>query len=274
MLRSMKDLQGYAIGAIDGSLGQVKDFYFDDRAWVIRYLVVETGSWLASRKVLISPISIHEPSWDARVLPVAITREQVRNSPDIDTALPVSRQHELQYFGHYGYPTYWGGSGLWGMGLYPYGLLPGYAGYGADTSAREQALAAADDRQQARDRDDDPHLRSCQAVIGYRLHATDGEIGHVESLLVDEDTWAIRYVVVNTSNWWLGHQVLVAPQHVTALDWAGESATVDLGREAIRSAPAYDSTRALNREGEPAAPHRHDERTDYWVNDPAEGPKR
>jgi hypothetical protein len=119
MLRSMKDLENYAIRATDGIIGHVKDFYFDDGTWVVRYLVVETGSWLSSRKVLISPMAIGHPEWTGRVLPVSITKEQVKNSPDIDTDRPVSRQHERQYLEYYGYPFYWGGAGLWGAGVYP-----------------------------------------------------------------------------------------------------------------------------------------------------------
>ena len=129
MLRSMKDLENYAIGATDGKIGQVKDFFFDDEGWVIRYLVVDTGSWLSGRQVLISPISVHRPNWAERSLPVAITKEQVKNSPDIDADQPVTRQHETQYLAYYGYPSYWGGPGIWGEGMYPYAMLPGYAGF-------------------------------------------------------------------------------------------------------------------------------------------------
>jgi hypothetical protein len=110
----MKDLEGYTIGAVDGVIGDVKDFYFDDAAWVIRYLVVETGNWLARRRVLISPISINEPNWSEKVFPAAITQEQVKNSPSIDTDKPVSRQHEGEYLDYYEFPHYWVGGALWG----------------------------------------------------------------------------------------------------------------------------------------------------------------
>ena len=122
MLRNVKDLRGYAIRATDGVIGKVDDFYFDDEDWGIRYLVVDTGSWLSRRKVLISPIAVGHAGWMARRLPVALTRTQVEHSPDIDTRKPVSRQHEAEYFRYYGYPYYWGGGGLWGMGAYPGGL--------------------------------------------------------------------------------------------------------------------------------------------------------
>ena len=120
MLRSTSDLENYAIGATDGSIGHVEDFYFDDDAWVIRYLVVKTGAWLAGRRVLISPIAVGKLNCTERLLPVAITKAQVKNSPDIDADKPVSRQHEQDYIGHYGYPDYWGSTGMWGDGYYPW----------------------------------------------------------------------------------------------------------------------------------------------------------
>ncbi len=128
MLRSTKDLQGYAIHATDGTIGHLKDFYFDDEMWIVRYLVVDTGKCLEGRKVLISPIAIGQPNWEENVLPVTLTKEQVKNSPDIDTDKPVSRQHEIHYFGYYGYPFYWGGTGLWGTEIYPNMMRLGYAG--------------------------------------------------------------------------------------------------------------------------------------------------
>ena len=248
MLRSMKDLGQYAIGATDGPIGQVKDFYFDDEAWVIRYLVVETGSWLSSRKVLISPMSIRQPDWAGKLLPVAITRAQVENSPDIDTDKPVSRQHELEYLGYYGYPYYWGGEGLWGEGMSPYALMPlDPAVDKAERRLDEEAMARAEREHQ---RNDDPHLRSCQAVVGYHIHASDGEIGHVSGLLVDEATWAIRYLVVDTSNWWMGKQILLSPHWVERISWAENLVFLTLPREAIKNSPEWKPDQLVNREYE------------------------
>ena len=116
MLRNVKDLRGYRIRASDGVIGKVDDFYFDDETWAIRYLVVDTGTWLSGRKVLISPIALGHAGWMGRQLPVALTRAQVERSPDIDTKKPVSRQHEAQYLGYYGYPVLLGRCGLMGNG--------------------------------------------------------------------------------------------------------------------------------------------------------------
>ena len=250
MLRSTKDLEHYSIGATDGDIGHVKDFYFDDDAWVIRYLVVDTGTWLVGRTVLISPISIHEPDWIERTLPVVITREQVRNSPDIETDKPVSRQNESVYHGYYGYPDYWGGASMWGNGMYPYALTPGFINAGSMRPEQEREEQAYRRAERDRRRNEDPHLRSCNEVVGYHLHASDGEIGHVEGFLLDDETWAVRYLVVNTSNWWLGHKALIAPRWLTAVNWGDQTVSVDLSRESVKAAPPYVAGDELNQERE------------------------
>ncbi|WLQ16713.1 PRC-barrel domain-containing protein [Hahella aquimaris] len=240
MLRTIKDLEGYAIGASDGGIGQVKDFYFDDESWAVRYLVVETGSWLASRKVLISPISIGVPDWGKRTLPVLISQQQIKDSPGIDTDKPVSRQHEMHYMGYYDYPYYWRGDGLWGGGAYPGALTSD-----ANDGDKETSIgrAASEDGQQA----EDIHLRSANAVMRYHIEASDGFIGHVENMLLNVQTWAIRYLVVNTSNWWQGHQVLIAPKWIKSVDWDSVTVTVNLTRQALREAPAFDTRKYLHR---------------------------
>ena len=267
MLCSAKEVEGYAVGATDGAIGHVKDFYLDDEQWVIRYLVVETGSWLSSRKVLVSPISVGTPNREQKQLPVSISREQVRNSPDIDTEEPVSRQHEMIYSDYYAYPYYWGGAGYWGGEMYPSLMMPGYGGsWGSQASSaagqRERAR-----RESARHEQEDPHLRSRNAVAGYHIHASDGEIGHVADMLIDDQTWAIRYLVVDTSNWWLGHQVLIAPQWIEAVNWFDHTVAVSMTRQAVKDAPVYDSQAGVGREAEDRL-YKHYGYTGYWIGYP------
>ena len=260
MLRSIKDLEGYAVGATDGPIGHVKDFYFDDQSWVVRYLVVDAGDWLSSRKVLISPIAIGRTDWTESLLHVSITKEQVKNSPDIDTERPVSRQHEMQYSGYYGYPYYWGG------GMYPNVMMPGYGGFGSPQAIRSEEQNAYARAESDRSQSEDTHLRSCQAVMKYHVHASDGDLGHVEGMLVDDETWAIRYLIVNTSNWWLGHQVLIAPQWIDDLNWSDSKVSVKMTRQAIKDAPAYEPATPLNRAQETGL-HEHYGRAGYWAED-------
>lgn len=237
MLRSTKEMKKYTIGATDGEIGHVTDFLFDDKSWVIRYLVVETGSWLMSRKVLISPFALQDADWMHKRLPVRISRDQVKHSPDIDTQKSVSRQHEIAYADYYGYPHYWGSNGLWGDGLSA-PLLDGC----------------------------NPHLRSCQSIIGYHIQASDGDIGHLQEILVDERTWSIRYMVVDTSNYWAGHEVLVSPAWVKHIDWDESKVTLDLLKKTVKESPRFVSSDEINREQETAL-HQHYQRPAYWENE-------
>lgn len=267
MLRNTNDLKDYAIHATDGNIGSVEDCFFDDEKWTVRYLVVDTGRWLTGRKVLISPISMAGPTWGDKTIPVSITKEQVTNSPDIDTHMPVSRQLESRYLGFYGYPSYWGGSSLWASGLYPGMLMPGYGGLDPiPVTLSQQAEIELAPEAEMRDAERaDIHLRSCNEVKDYHIHAKDGELGHVEGFLLDEETWAIRYIVVNTSNWWLGHLVLVAPEWIDEIRWLDRTVAINLTRQSIKDAPPYDPDAELSREQEIAI-HQHYDRTGYWIS--------
>jgi hypothetical protein len=263
MLHSVENLHGFAVEGTDGQIGQIRDAYFDDRAWAIRFLVVETGPWLEGRKVLISPLAIGEIDWTRQVLAASITREQVRRSPDIDTRKPVSRQHEVEQYGYYGYPYYWGGSGLWGDGMRPDRMLATYRGAASQEAAQNESSFVDSQAELHRQRGDDPHLRSFRAMERYHIHATDGEIGHLDGMLFDDESWAIRYVVVNTSDWWLGHKVLVAPTWIADISWLEATVSVDLTRQAVKHAPAYDPDSLPDREQETQL-HEHHGRPGYW----------
>jgi hypothetical protein len=201
-------------------------------------------------------------------LSLSITKEQVSHSPDIDTDKPVSRQNEMEYMGYYGYPYYWTGGGMWGGGFYPYAMAPGYGGPRVDRTERELEQDRWLRAERKRHRNDDPHLRSCKAVTGYHLHATDGEIGHVSGYLFDDETWAIRYVIVDTSNWWIGHQVLIAPEWITGVQWSEKTVSVDLSRASVKAAPSYDPDMAWDEESDRSL-YRHHGRPAYWAGSPA-----
>ena len=254
MITNAKNLKDLTIRATDGELGTVVQFYFDDDTWAIRYLMVETGGWLGGRQVLISPVSVVHTDWDAKRLDVALTKSQVEHSPNIDTHEPVSRQHEAAFLGYYGYPCYWGGPYLWGSAFYPAGM----------TTSEAASVAAVADR--IRKESPDSHLRSSEAVTGYRIEAVDGEIGHVDSFLMDDEAWAIRYLEVATRNWWPGQKVLVSPAWVERVSWTDSKVLVGLSRESIRNGPAYDDSTQITREYENRL-HLHYGRPPYWLNE-------
>jgi hypothetical protein len=252
MLINTAWLKGLVIRATDGELGTVDQFYFDDETWAIRYLTVETGGWMGGRPVLISPISVVHADWPARRLDVALTKEQVANSPEMNTHEPVSRQHEAAFLGYYGYPYYWGGSCLWGPSFYPVGLAEPTS---ASTEATEERIWRESP---------DSHLRSSEAVTGYHVEAADGAIGHVDNFLMDDEAWAIRYLEVATRNWWPGQKVLVSPDWVERVSWADSKVCVSLSRESIRNAPEYTDATPITREYENRL-HLHYGRPPYWL---------
>jgi hypothetical protein len=215
-------------------------------------VVVDTGSWLGGREVLLSPYAIGKPDWSEKILPVSVTKDQVKSSPSIDTDKPVSRQYERSYLGYYGYPYYWGGAGLWGEYDYPGTMLTEM-----EASAYRGYLKSPSDD------GGDPHLRSCEAVKGYHVHASDGDIGHIQGFIVDEDTWSIRYLIVNTSNWWISHEVLVSPEWIQDISWPQSKVITNLDREAIKGSPVYDETVVLDRDAEIVI-YNHYDRNGYW----------
>lgn len=249
-----KRLKDFTIRATDGELGTVVDCYFDDETWAIRYLLVGTGKWLSGRQVLISPISAVHMDWDAARLDVKLTRKQVEHSPDIDTQQPVSRQHEAAYFGYYGYPHYWGGPNAWGPAFYPAGLA-------GSTYASAEAIAERVRRESL-----DSHLRSAEAVTGYHIEAADGEIGHVDGFVVDDEAWMIRYIEVATRNWLPGKKVLVSPAWIERVSWTDSTVYTGLSHETIKEGPEYIESRPITREYENRL-YRHYGRPPYWLHE-------
>ncbi|MEC5386400.1 PRC-barrel domain-containing protein [Uliginosibacterium sp. H3] len=252
MLHRLKKLHGMTLGATDGDIGKVKDVYFDDVSWGVRYLVVDTGGWLSNRKVLISPRAIHSVDWDEETIYVALSQQQVKDSPDIDTDQPVSRQQEAEFYAYYGYPTYWGGGFLWG----PYPIL-------ADDMAGSSVVAAELALRDKHRFEGDHHLRSADEVTGYHVRAGDEQVGHLEEFLLDDEAWAIRYAVVDTAKWWVGRKVVVRPQWITKVEWADHTASLGLDKAAIEASPEYDPDLTLSRDYEMRL-HEHYRREVYW----------
>lgn len=251
MLRSLKDLERYTVSATDGDLGTVVNFLLDDQRWVVRYLIVEAGGLLDGRRVLISPIFFRHADWLTRRFHLALTLDKIKHSPSVNVDKPVARQHERAYYGYYGYPNYWGGSGLWGMGPYP-GML--MAGRFDEPPAPLSEKATGD-----------VHLRSARDVQGYNIQGSDNAIGHVDDFVVDDETWAVRYLVIDTSNWWFGKKVLVAPHWASRISWEEHKVYVDMSRQQIKDCPEWNATAPINREYEVRL-YDYYGRPMYWVS--------
>jgi len=253
MFTNTRDMKDLVICGTDGELGCVKEVYFDDETWAIRYLTVETGKWLAGRQVLISPISVAGADWKSYRLDVALTMNQVEQSPDIDAHKPVSCQQEAGYLSYYGYPYYWD---------HPYARDPAYYPAGL-TSPTYASLEARGER--IRRAPMDVHLRSSETLTGYHLHALDGEVGHVDRFIVDDEAWTIRYLEVSTQNWWPGKKVLLSPAWVERVSWEQSKVFVGLKREAIQTCEEYLDGTPITGEYENRL-YFHYGRPPYWLN--------
>ena len=228
MLRSLKDLEGYAVSATDGDIGHVANFLLDDERWITRYLVAETGGFFSGRRVLITPISFRQVDWTTRSFHLALTRDKVKNSPSVDVDKPVSRQQELDY---------------------PNLLAAG---------GRNQVPAKPESAESG-----DVHLRSAKEIRGYHIEGTDAAIGHVDDFIIDDETWAVRYLVIDTRNWWLDKKVLLAPHWTNRISWAEKQVFVDLSRQSIKNSPEWNATAPINREYE-ARLYDYYGRPAYW----------
>lgn len=258
MLRSASKLKNFRILASDGEVGKVKDIYFDDQSWTVRYFIVDTGTWLKSRQVLVSPVAVSQARWEQQALDVTLTRQQVHNSPGIDADKPVSRQQETSLVQYYGWPMYWEGY----FAAYPpvgmaMPLQPAMPGMGPATIAAETAVVQ---RQQK----GDPHLRSQRELVGYDIHAINGDAGHVDDMLVEDGQWIMRYIVVDTRNWLPGRRVLISPQWVLSVDWLRRKVGVDLLKKEIKQAPVFDPTQEVTRQYEDAV-FEYYGRDKYWL---------
>jgi hypothetical protein len=218
-LQNTQQLYGDKLAALDGDIGEIKDFYFDDKNWVIRYLVADTGSWLTGRLVLLSPHAFGKLDQYEKTLHVNLRKMQIQDSPSIDAHKPVSRQYEMEYYRYYSWPTYWDGGGLWGLGGYPMPVPP----------SKEEVNSFAKYHHR-----EDKHLQSTRVVTDYEIQAKDGPIGHVSGFLVDERSWAIHQVVVEAGHWYSGKQILVAPTDIERIGYEESKVYVSVSKDDIR----------------------------------------
>jgi len=251
MLCKVSELKGYTLDSLNGKIGEVNEFYFDDRHWTIRYLVADTGNWLTDRQVLISPYALVEVNMEEQLIAVNLSKEQIIESPSLDSDKPVSQQFEEDYYGYYDWPMYSDGPYIWGASP----NIMRELGNRRKSTQAEKAL--------------DSHLRSTHEVSGYHIQALDGEVGHVEDFIIDDETWAIRYLIVDTRNWWPGTKVLISPQWIERVSWDESKVFVNLPGEAIKQAPEYTEKTMLTRDYETIL-HIHYNRRGYWVDMPTD----
>jgi hypothetical protein len=229
MLQSLKQLHGNKLGASDGEIGHVSDFYFDDKRWVVRYVVADTGSWLPGRQVLIAPLAFGDFHQTGKILSLSLSKKQIEGSPAIESHKPVSRQYEEEYHRYFGWPFYWEGGGLWGRSEFPILSMP-------PKMTPDKKTVATDRKHEAVD----AHLRSAQAVNGYHIKASDGIVGHVCDFIVDDKSWAICQLVVKTGHRFTGKEVQIPVGKVDRISYEQSTVFVNLTMEAVEQSSAHD----------------------------------
>ena len=237
MLRSVKDLIGYQLKAIDGDIGKCNDFLFDDKQWAVRYLVAKTDGWLTGRKVVISPYNLAELNLGAYdvYIPVKLTKQAIEEAPELEEHAPISRQYERSLAQHYNHPLYWGQSEMWGAFPHPSLGLP---------------LETPEDLEDEGEAIEATHVRSANELLRYGIRATDGEIGNISDFVIECDTWALRYLVVDTGNWLPGKKVLISPAWIGNISWEDKSMAIGMSCEAIKGSPEFDHREPINRDYE------------------------
>jgi hypothetical protein len=249
MLYETKHLNDYTLYSLDGKIGKVKELFFDDLHWTVRYLVADTGKWLKGKRVLIAPSFLTDVDQQAKRISVNLTKKQIEESPHLDSDKPVSRQYEDEYHIYYGIQTYY---------LAPSQLdKPPLLVY---------SNKAAQDRNQE-ENSWEPELQSTRDVIGNIVEALDGPVGCIEDFIVDTDQWKIRYFIVDTQDWWPGKRILVAPQWAHDIKWGTKKIFIKLNREPFKQLQEYSTESMLTREYEIKL-HQSCNREGYWDNEP------
>ncbi len=232
MQRNIKSLIGYSIRATDGEIGNVEEFYFDDNTWDIRYLIVKTGTWLFGRSVLIAPAALQSIDWGRKDFPFNLTKNQISNSPGTDLHKPVSHQHEIALYEHYAWQPYWT-SGFYAGGQW--GVVPAAPLF--DERITKDNIDSA-----IQVENNDVHLRSTERITGYHIHASDGEIGHVNDFIIDDESWKILYIVVDTNNWMGGKKMKVSVKHIKEINWEKSQVAIDISKAAVKGGELFVDT--------------------------------
>lgn len=236
------DLKSCNIRTADGEeLGTVKDFYFDEKFWAIRYFVVDTMKWLPGKKVVLSPITVDSINLNKEFIDLTESAEKVKNAPIKNEHTQISKHNEEELANYYGWPNYWTGVGPWGGFSTPSELTVAH---------REEKLQ----RGVQADGDDLHQLRSVNDVkgelTGFNVEGTDEKIGNVSDFVIDQKTWQIKYFVVDTSKILAGDLVLLAKDWITEINWHDKKFFVNVTKELAEKAANFDSSTEITSEYE------------------------
>lgn len=259
MLRSLKEITGYTLQETDDVIGTCKDFLFDDALWVIRYMVADTGTWFKHHEVLITPTSMEQPDWRTERIPVNLSRKQIEESPPLDAHAPLSREYEITYHEHFEIPFYWLGADFREGIPNKDGAVEPVEDLPID-DLEDQA-----DEQQPSDIEEGS-LRRAIEIMTYGVIASDGDVGRVEDLIVDDTNWVIQHLIIDTGNIIPGKKIMLDTSCIESVSWEEATLQLDLTKTEIEQSRVYDATEPVNREHEVRLYDYHG-RPRYWEKD-------
>jgi sporulation protein YlmC with PRC-barrel domain len=256
-LREASSLINFSLYSQDGEeVGQVLDVLFDDKEWVVRYIEVDLTPLGLEKKVLIPPDSIEIPDWEVERVLVPMKGEELRSLPSLPLDEPVSRPYLIELYEKSGWIPYWVESKF-------HDERPGPKKLKAQLGDEEQ-------------RGQDPHLFNLGEMSEYRVEATDGDVGYVDELILDEEEFVVYYLVVaieaEIPEEESSKNVLVAPDWVTDFDRGMITVRVDVDRETLAAAPEYDPSAPITRDYEYQV-FDHYGRPHYWIGERDTGPE-
>ena len=259
MLRNVKEMFGYHLQATDGRIGGCKDFLFDEEYWSVRYMVADTGSWLAGKQVLIAPELFGDPKWSSQTFPVLLSKDEIEGAPLLDSHAPVSRKHEKELRRHFGLTQYWM-TGV-GVGMVSGNILPP-SGLATEDGERSEGDTATEDTVGEKG-DEAERLRSMGEVTGYQIVARGDEFGQVADFIIDDTHWIIRYLVVHTGGWFSHRDFLVSPEWIAHISWQDKHVALNIVKSSVEDCPVYDPSQPVNREYEEVLYDYHG-KPHYW----------
>lgn len=227
MLRNLNSLVNRPVMAEGGRLGEVKGFFFDDRQWIVRYLIVETLSHSHSRETIISTAAFKGQDWNAGTLVTDLSLTQVRNGPEVELDRPLAIAQEERIARYFGWPVYWNALGA---EVHRATVTP--SGARAMVVERESTLHA---------------LRGTREIRGFGIRAIDGEVGEIADLVADDASWQVHYLEIDTGTILSGKKVLLSPEWVESVDWYAHTVSVPLSKSTIKESPAYDPSEPITR---------------------------
>jgi sporulation protein YlmC with PRC-barrel domain len=231
MLRQMETLKSYEVIGKDGELGKLDDFLIDDAEWTVRELVVRSGSWLAGRRVVILPHSVIGIDTEEKAVGVSLTRQQIEDAPvaPLDADNLLARHFESVLYDYYAFPYYWMGPYLWGYSILPNGVAEAEVGGGKAEEIKR--LRESQIR----------HVRSFQVANGFSIRCRDGAMGDVEDMIFDDKSWSVSYLVVDTSKYLFGKNVLVPPEAIKEVNWLEATIYLDMTKAEVEARPKFKS---------------------------------